>query len=164
MIALIPISVLLFVVFVKYYENKNCQETYYKILENFEFELSIFNVKTEISSLGAKKNEFIFNTANLYFTNNAIIVFGFSEFLGIKMNKTPFILCKEENSKNFIVFGIKTIEPKMFNLHSFDKAMFLEFGEAAWNKQCVSMRFLGITEDDKKRIEILNLDFKKVQK
>jgi hypothetical protein len=164
MIALIPISVLLFVVFVKYYQNKNGQETYNKILENFEFELSIFKVKTEISSLGAKKNEFIFNTANLHFTNNAIIVYGFSEFLGFKLNKIPFILCKEENFKNFYGCGLINIEPKMFNLHSFEKAVFVEFGEATWNEQCASMRFLGISEEDKKRIEKLNLDFKKVHK
>jgi hypothetical protein len=86
MIALIPISVLLFVVFVKYYENKNGQETHNKILESFEFELSILNLKTETSSLGYKKNELIFNTANLHFINNANIVFGFYEFLVSKIS------------------------------------------------------------------------------
>jgi hypothetical protein len=166
MFVLFPICCFLIIISLNFYQFKIRKGRNNEILQKVKSSIifSLKEIKTENSSLGLKNPNFRFGYADLYFTADAIIIFGYSKFSKYKFYQNAIIFSKEIAFPTYYKLVNLLFEPKMFNLYSFENAMFVEFGEAALNKTLVTIRFLGISADEKLQIEALNNDFKKVVK
>lgn len=152
-------SVFLIFFLFSYLQNMHNLKSKREILEEIGdfIKISLKDCIVESSTLGAKNSAFLINKADIYFSEDAIFIFGYSSTFSLKSYSCPIILTNELASTKSQFKKAIVKKPIKINLHSFDKDIYLEFGEANWPSTNVSWRIKGIEEHIKSKIQELDL-------
>ncbi|OYU66165.1 MAG: hypothetical protein CFE22_10595 [Cytophagaceae bacterium BCCC1] len=152
-------SVFLIFFLFSFLQNKHNLKSKIEIIgeiENF-VKIKLKNCNVESSTLGAKNSAFLINKADIYFSEDSIFIFGYSPTFSSKSYSCPIILTNDfdEVSLRFRKAIVK--KPLRINLNSYNKDIFIEFGDAIWLSTNVSLRIKGIDEEIKSKIQELEL-------
>lgn len=114
-----------------------------KILSSKEY------VKCESFGSGGRSSSFRFNRCDIYVLEDAVFIAGYVKFFSLKIYNSSVLLTK--NPDKYVPLSFHTIveKPNKVNSNSFNGAVYIDFGELGWNKTNISLRLLGLTEDDK---------------
>ncbi|HUH25123.1 MAG TPA: hypothetical protein VLY87_00720 [Flavobacterium sp.] len=113
----------------------------------------ISDVKCETFTSGARNVNYLFRTADLYFYENAFLVVGFFKIGKYKFYRSALLFSNNEILKNNKQ-SIKIISPKSMNLNSFNKDVYIEFGESNFTNTNVEIRIKNLKEEDKNLLKI----------
>lgn len=122
------------------------------------------NVRCETFTIGLRNFRYHFRRADLYFLDNTFIIIGFYKFFEIKLYSCLIIisennvLSNEESLKDNLIK-----ELKIFNLHSSNNNIHIEFGEASFTSTNVTIRLKNLSEKEKKLIKLQQKAFDQVK-
>ncbi len=130
-----------------YYKKKQGKLLGLVVGNNYVFKKE--NIKCEIYKTGASKSGYRFNRCDLYVLDNAILITGRLNFLGIKMYSSSVIISKNPD-KNLQYSGFaEIVKPSKINPDSFGGSVYIEFGEADWTTTNVNIILKGLSDEEK---------------
>ena len=141
--------------FIKY-SISNSVKNQFKNLEEIKSKLILekYNVRSENITIGLRNTQFLFRKAELKFLDDAFFIFGYSKVFKYKFYSCLIILTHNENYYRKLFKGAKIVIPKKVNLNSFDKDVYIEFGEAGFTTTSVEIRLKGLSDQEKEKIKI----------
>lgn len=119
---------------------------------NLILNLSLQSVKCKTFTSGAPDSKYSFKSADLYFYKNAFLIVGYFKIRKYKFYKTAIFLSNDNELKN--KQNIRVIVPKKINLNSFNKEVYIEFGESSFSETNVEVHLKNLNEEQKKLIQI----------
>lgn len=107
------------------------------------------NVKCESFKSGGSTSSFRFNRCNIYILEDAIFIAGYVTLFTSKSYNSSVLLTNNPDKYFPLSFHTIVEKPNKVNPNSFNNAVYIDFGESAWNKMNISLRLFGLTEEDK---------------
>ena len=141
-----------------YTKNQSLKKQYANIVDALGERIIIHleHVKCETFSSGAKNGGYYFSQCDLYVTENALVILGYSRVLSFKQLSVPLVLTTD-SSFHFVRFPYaRLIKPKKINLNSFNGDIYIEFESPGFIKTNVEIRLQGISDQVKNKLEFLN--------
>lgn len=130
---------------------------YEKILTDVGDKIKISHPGVRCSTFGsgAKNSNYIFNRCDLYLTDDAAIIFGYTPLGQFKLLRSPIILTASQ--ARYLRFSLLStvIAPGKLNVNSFNNEVFIEFGEAGWRTTNVEIRMKELSNEEKELIAII---------
>lgn len=118
--------------------------------------IQLNQVKCETFSSGAKNGGYYFSQCDLYITEDALVILGYSRFISFKQLSVPLVLTTDLLF-HFVKFPYaRFIKPKKINLNSFNGDIYIEFENPGFIKTNVEIRLSGISDQVKNKLEFLN--------
>ena len=134
--------------------NKQRKKQYEELIENIkpETKLYIEQAKSSTMTWGSKNRNFIFNRCDIYLTETAIVILGFTKDSFFKQLSLPIILTKEieKYSQKFPFYYVKKV-----NLISFENNIVkIDFGEKDILKTEVKVELKQLSEIEFREIKL----------
>lgn len=144
---------ILIITFIFYLGNKNRSKEYEDLKEKMSRNTKLFISQTRCSTMtiGLKNNNFLFNKCDIYLTENALAILGYSKSSFIKQLSKPIILTDaiEYYSLKFPYAYVKPMKSIEFN-KNIGK---LKFGEKKITKTEVVITLKSLGEREVKTIK-----------
>ncbi|MFY7743064.1 MAG: hypothetical protein ACOVQR_10475 [Flavobacterium sp.] len=134
--------------------NRQREKQYEELIENIkpETKLYIYQTKSSTMTWGLKNTNFLFNRCDIYLTETAIIILGFTKDSFFKQLSIPIILTKEieKYSQKFPLYYVKKV-----NVISFENNIVkIDFGEKDIFKTEVKLKLPHLSEIDFRKIKL----------
>ncbi|MEC5164556.1 hypothetical protein RCH18_000272 [Flavobacterium sp. PL11] len=141
--------------------NNSLEKEYDIIIESLNDNLKLFieQAKCSNTTLGINNRGYLFKNCDLYLTNDALIIFGYTKDSFFKQLSKPIILTKEITKyKNKFSFAIvKYFENIVYNPN--DKYIYIKFGEVGLTETFVKFKIEICSESDKNNIKLITDNF-----
>ncbi len=119
---------------------------------NLNLNLSLQSIRCKTFTSGTPNSIYLFKLADLYFYENAFLIVGHFKIGKYKFYKTAILL---SNNNELINNPYVTVTvPKRTNLHSFNKDVYIEFGESSFSETNVEVLIKNLNEEQKNLIKI----------
>ena len=152
-LGILPFFILIVYIFIS--SHKERQNQYEILIENLkaETELYVEQTKTSTMTIGLNNRNFLFNRCDLYLTENAMIILGFTKDSFFKQLSLPIILTTElrEFSNRFPFAYVKKVNKISFE----NNIVKINFGEKGITKTEVVLKFNSLNEIEKTKIKEL---------
>lgn len=119
---------------------------------NLNLNLNLQSIRCKTFTSGELNSIYLFKLADLYFYENAFLIVGYFKIGKYKLYKTAILLSNDNELINNPYVTVTV--PKKTNLHSFNKDVYIEFGESSLSKTNVEVLIKNLNEEQKKLIKI----------
>ena len=148
-------AILLFFYFGTKSSNKAIENQYKFIAESLkdEIELYIEQTKSSTMTIGLGNQNFLFNRCDLYLTQNALIIFGFTKNSFFKQLSFPIIITKdlEEFSNRFPFAYVRKANEVSFK----NSIVAISFGEKGITKTEVALKLKSLDSSEINKLKEL---------
>lgn len=118
--------------------------------------IQLDDVECEAFSSGGKNGGYYFTRCDLYITEDALVIFGYSKTLMMRTLDRPLILTSNSSFYSFSPPYPQLVKPKKLNLNSFNRDIYIEFEQPGIIQTNVEIRLKDISDDVKNELEFLN--------
>jgi hypothetical protein len=153
---LIAFSIFLLIVFFARKSTNNDREKHYEVLiESIKSETKLYIEQTKSSTLtwGLQNGNFLFNRCDIYLTETAIIILGYTKDSFFKLLSSPIILTKEidKYKKKFPYFYVNKVNTISFT----NNIVKIDFGGKGIMQTEVRIKLAQLSELEFKEIKLL---------